>query len=69
MGGSSTIGDPPLYYVILLYGKSPTMIWNPSYQPYDPKYLETHYRRRDAEGRRYRTDNVTAGGLTGGGYE
>ncbi len=55
--------------VILLYGKSPTIVWNPSYQPYDPKYLETHYRRQDADGRRYRTDNVTAGGLTGGGYE
>lgn len=55
---------------IFLYTKDWTNFqWNHQYQAYDQEYLDSHYRRTTPEGRRYRTDNLTAGGLSGGGYE
>ena len=55
---------------ILYYAKNGgTQTWNQVYQPYSREYLETHYRRETDDGRRYRTDNLTATGLAGGGYE
>lgn len=64
---SSTMGRT--HDVILLYTKTDKFIWNPIFQAYDEKYLSTHYRYFDKDGRRYRTDNLTAKGLRGGGYE
>ena len=58
-----------VYDNILFYVKDSGSAWNPSYQPYDEDYVESHYRRETPDGKRYRTDNVTARGLTGGGYE
>ena len=55
--------------VIFLYTASDKFVWNKTFQNYDQSYIESHYRYQDEAGRRYRTDNVTAGGLTGGGYE
>ena len=43
-------------------------IWNRGYQAHDPNYVASHYRRTTEDGRRFRTDNVTAMGLSGGGY-
>ena len=54
---------------ILFYSKGSSLTRNRVHQPYDPDYIASHYRRTDAKGRRYRTDNTTAGGLSGGGYE
>ena len=55
---------------IFLYTKDWTNFqWNRQYQAYDQEYLDSHYRRATPDGRRYRTDNLTAGGLSGGGYE
>ena len=55
---------------ILLYAKDKSLFsWNRQYQSYDPRYIESHYRRKTDSGRRYRTDNLTATGLSGGGYE
>ena len=55
---------------IFLYAKDRTHFsWNRQYQSYDPSYIESHYRRKTDEGRLYRTDNLTATGLSGGGYE
>jgi hypothetical protein len=53
---------------IFLYTGSSEFTWNPQFQPYDQDYVESHYRRKDAAGRLYRTDNLTAMGLSGGGY-
>ena len=56
--------------VIFLYTKDgSSFIWNRQYQAYDPEYVASHYRRETEDGRLYRTDNLTAGGLSGGGYE
>ena len=55
---------------ILLYAKDKSLFsWNRQYQSYDPSYIESHYCRKTDNGRRYRTDNLTATGLSGGGYE
>ena len=56
--------------VLLLYSKaSSSFLWNSQYQDYDPEYIRTHYRYRTDDGRVYRTDNLTATGLSGGGYQ
>ncbi len=63
---SKTLGNT--HDVILFYTKSKEIVWNKQYQSYDEKYIESHYRRISPEGRKYRTDNLTAMGLSGGGY-
>lgn len=63
---SGTCGNT--HDILLLYTKSKVFSWNKQYQPYDEGYIESHYRYTDGKGRRYRTDNLTAMGLSGGGY-
>ncbi len=63
---SSTCGRA--HDTIFLYTRSSQFTWNPQYQAYNQDYIESHYRRKDATGRLYRTDNLTAMGLSGGGY-
>ncbi len=62
-------GYGAVHDIILWYTKTQDFVWNRAYQEYDDKYILTHYRYVDADGRRYRTDNLTATGLSGGGYE
>ncbi len=47
---------------ILFYARGPESIWNPLYRPYDREYVERDYRRVDADGRRYRIDNLQGPG-------
>jgi adenine specific DNA methylase Mod len=47
---------------LLFYSKSPARTWNPLYTPYDKEYVERDYRRVDADGRRYRIDNLQGPG-------
>ena len=54
---------------LLFYTRDADFVWNKQHEAYDEGYVETHYRFVDASGRRFRTDNLTAGGLTGGGYD
>ena len=55
---------------ILLYAKDRTkFIWRKQFQTYDESYIKSHYRYKTNSGRIYRTDNLTATGLSGGGYE
>ena len=53
---------------LLFYTVSNSFTWSKQYQPYSQEYIDSHYRRVDQHGRRYRTDNLTAMGLSGGGY-
>lgn len=55
--------------VILFYTKSGEYTWNPIYLPYDEEYIKKNYRYTDSDGRRWMADNLTASGLSGGGYE
>jgi DNA modification methylase len=54
--------------VLLYYSKGLGFVHNKLFQPYDDEYVESHYRFVDEKGRRFRTSDLTAGGLSGGGY-
>ena len=53
---------------ILFYTKGDQWTWNQQHQPYDDEY-KSRFRQEDADGRKWADDNLTAKGLTGGGYE
>lgn len=46
--------------IILYYGKSSAVTWNPVHLPHTTQYVESKYRFRDPDGRRYRLDNMTS---------
>ena len=54
---------------IFFYVKSGSFVWNQLYQPYDAAYVEQYYRYKDTDGRRFMSDNLSAAGLSGGGYD
>ncbi len=55
--------------VMLYYTLGTEAIWNVTYQTYDDNYVEQYYRYTDPDGRRWMSDNLSASGLQGGGYE
>lgn len=55
--------------IILFYSKSAgARTWNTLYVPHGYEYL-ARFRNTDPDGRKWMDDNLTAKGLTGGGYE
>lgn len=54
--------------VLLYYSKGKEFTHNKQYQLYDEGYIASHYRMKDEKGRLYRTSDLTAMGLSGGGY-
>ena len=54
---------------LLFYVKNGKYLWNRTYQDYDANYVERYYRYTDGDGRRWMSDNLSAAGLQGGGYE
>ena len=54
--------------LLLFYSKSDKWIWNVQHQPHDDNY-KARFRRMDEDGRAWTDDNLTAKGLSGGGYE
>lgn len=69
---TSAHNDPNRYGsnidILLYYTKGPTWTWNQLAIPHDPEYL-TRFRQRDPDGRLWADDNLTAKGLSGGGYD
>jgi site-specific DNA-methyltransferase (adenine-specific) len=59
----------PVHDTILYYVKSKNFTWNQQYTKYDQKYIDQNYRYKDNEGRLFRMGDLTASGLSGGGYE
>lgn len=53
--------------IILFYAKSPAYSRNPQFAAYDEDYA-ARFRQRDPDGRLWMDDNLTAKGLSGGGY-
>ena len=53
---------------ILFYSNHEIWTWNSQYQPHDDAYIG-RFRHRDPNGRLWTDDNLTAKGLSGGGYE
>lgn len=50
------------YDIILQYGKSAQITWNPIYTTYDESYLKSHYKSVDSDGRRYELADISAAG-------
>ena len=53
---------------LLFYHKSRSFTWNPQFEPYGDEYL-ARFKHQDSNGRRWTDDNLSAKGLSGGGYE
>ena len=66
---SDAVGYGSVHDTILYYSKTSNFIWNDIYQPYEQEYIDTYYRYADSDGRRWMSDNLSAAGLSGGGYE
>lgn len=54
--------------ILLFYSKSSDFTWNRQYQPYDQEYVDSHYGKMDEDGRQFGDFDLTAKGLSGGGY-
>jgi adenine specific DNA methylase Mod len=53
---------------IYFYAKGPGWTWNDPRMPYDELYVEQYYRYKDVHGRRFKSGDLSAYGLQGGGY-
>ncbi|MCK4416626.1 MAG: site-specific DNA-methyltransferase, partial [Candidatus Latescibacteria bacterium] len=58
-----------IHDVVLWYSRALEYIWNPVYQHYSIDYLETHYQKRDADGRRFEDFDLSSPGSGGYRYE
>ena len=56
------------YDTIYFYTNSADYVFNNVYQPYDDAYI-ARFSRQDPDGRKWDSGNITAKGLSGGGYE
>ena len=48
--------------VLLYYCKDSRFTWNSIYQPLDPEYVETYYRYKDPNGRKFMSADLSAAG-------
>lgn len=59
-----------IHDTILLYSKTAERIWNQQVRPADPEYIETFFDQFDSRrDERYQRLSLSAGGLSGGGYD
>jgi DNA modification methylase len=57
--GRTNVNRFPIEHdTIFWYSKSSEFKWRPIFKPLSEKYITSHYRYVDEEGRRYRTDNL-----------
>lgn len=50
----------PVSDTLLYYSKSGNATWNPQHAPHGEEYLASKYRYEEADGRKYRLDNMTS---------
>ena len=55
--------------IILFYRMSGESTFNRVFAPYDARYIAKYYKHRDPDQRLFMDDNLTATGLSGGGYD
>ena len=63
---SKFYGD--VYDTVLFYSKSSHPYWKQQYTNYDEWYIERYYRYIDKTGRKFKSGDLSANGLSGGGY-
>jgi DNA modification methylase len=68
-GHSDAKGFGNSHDIILYYTKTSNAHWNLLYQAYTKEYIEQYYRYSDKDGRKWMSDNLSAAGLSGGGYD
>src|SRR5581483_1233011 len=51
-----------VHETVLFYSKSSIHKWNPQFMKYDESYIETYYRYKDADGRRFMSADYTGAG-------
>jgi adenine specific DNA methylase Mod len=68
-GHSDSAKYGSVHDVIFYYTKSLKITWNQIYQKYEQNYIEKYYRYQDDDGRKWMSDNLSAAGLAGGGYQ
>ena len=56
----------PVHDTILFYAKSPSFVWNKSFQPYNDKYISEFYTHSDDDGRVWRRSDLTGAGTRNG---
>ncbi|MFP4381549.1 MAG: site-specific DNA-methyltransferase, partial [Candidatus Sumerlaeia bacterium] len=54
---------------ILFYTKSNNYTWNDTLGPYENEYIENYFRYKDDNGMRFKSGDLSAYGLSGGGYD
>ncbi len=64
---SKTLGS--VHDTILHYTKTDKFTHNQQHLQYEKSYINRRYKHKDPDGRRWMDDNLTAKGLSGGGYE
>ena len=64
---SKTLGS--VHDTILYYTKTDNFTYNQQHIQYEKSYVMRRYKHKDPDGRRWMDDNLTAKGLSGGGYE
>lgn len=63
---AKTFGD--IYDTILFFSKTKNYIFNEIKVKYDDWYIERYYRYVDSDGRKFKSGDLSANGLSGGGY-
>ena len=58
-----------IHQTLLYYTKSNKRTFNDTYQPYEQEYVDNYYRYKEESGRRFMSGDLSAAGLSGGGYE
>lgn len=64
---AKTMGN--IHDTIFFYSKSDKALWNPQYSEYSKEYIDTYYRYKDDDGRRWLSRSTTAPGGRGPVYE
>lgn len=58
-----------IHEILLFYSKSDRWVWNKEFMPYEQQYIDTYYRYKDSNGRKFLSDNLIAPGGRGPKYE
>ena len=58
-----------IHDTILYFSKSENATWTDPKTDYEEWYVERYYRYTDTDGRKFMSDNLSAKGLSGGGYK
>ncbi|MCX6842047.1 MAG: site-specific DNA-methyltransferase [candidate division WOR-3 bacterium] len=57
------------HQILYFYTKGPEHTWNDPKTQYDKDYVDTYYRYKEKDGRRFKSGDLSAYGLSGGGYD